>query len=118
MNFESLNFENLQDILSSMSESDMENLSSLAAELFSSGEGASKAEQKKKEDTAPGFDFESISRIMGVIGKLNSQPKDPGCELLSALKPMLSSKRQKKADEAISMLRLISLLPLIGEAMN
>ena len=118
MDFDSLNFENLQDILGSMSQSDMENLASLASNLFSNGDNSQGAQQSEKQSAFDGLDFESISRIVGVINKLNSQPKDPGCELISALKPMLSTKRQKKADEAISMLRLISLLPLIGEVMN
>lgn len=113
MDFDSFNFEALQDLIGSMSESDIENLASVAAEIFGAGEN-----MQQNEKASDGFDFQSISRIMGIISKLNSRPKDPGCELLSALKPMLSVKRQKKADEAISMLRLISLLPVIGEAMN
>ncbi len=116
----SLNMENIENILSSMSSEDMEMLSSMAQNLFSSmGENQNKKENPPPADTTPfssfNFDFETISKIMSLIEKLNRPPDDPGYSLLLSLKPMLSSKRQSKIDEALKILSLLSLLPLIEE---
>ncbi len=57
-----------------------------------------------------------LTKIMGVIGALNSKRADSRSALLIALKPHLSERRQKKVDSAIKILRLIDVLPLITES--
>jgi hypothetical protein len=111
MDFGSLNLENIENIINSMSQKDIEDLSSIASQFFSAGSDS----PKKQEEKIDGIDFETITKIASVLGKLSSQPKDPSCELLSALKPMLSPERRHKADEAIKMIQLISLLPLLKD---
>lgn len=37
------------------------------------------------------------------------------CRLIEALKPNLSYEKQKKADEAMQLLKLLELMPLISE---
>ena len=83
MDFSSLNMENIENILSSMSSEDMEMLSGMARNLFSSME-----QNEKKEEKAPpsqsnnpfssfNLDLETIGKIMNVIQKLQSRPADP-----------------------------------------
>lgn len=111
MDLGSLNFEGIENLINSMSQSDIEELSSLAGEFFSDKNKNDRA----GDNTNQGVDFETITKIASVMSKLSSMPKDPACELLTALKPMLSPERRHKADEAIKMMQLLSLLPLLGE---
>ncbi len=118
-----INLDAIGDILGSMSPEDLEGLSGIAQSLFGGDGTESQEKAPPRPDKSPmpdfdGMDFESISRIMGIMKRLSSQPSDPGCELIAALKPLLSPPRRKRADEAISMLRVISLMPIIGEVMN
>ena len=122
MDFSSLNMENIENILSSMSSEDMEMLSGMAQSLFSS---MGQKEEKEENSSSPekngnpfssfNIDFETLSRIMSIMEKLNRQPDDPRYNLLLSLKPMLSEKKQGKIDEALRIMSLLSLLPLIGE---
>ena len=93
--------DNIGDIISSLSDSDIENLKDMAGKLFSGGESESVA------DSLP-FD-------LGALGALTG-PDDERCALIKSLKPMLSESRQKKADEALKLLKLASLVPLIKES--
>ena len=97
MDLGSLNLEGIENIITSMSQSDIERLSSMAGEFF----GSAEKESSPKQETTGGIDFETVTKIASVINRLSSMPKDPGCELLTALKPMLSPERRHKADEAI-----------------
>ena len=113
MDLGSLNIEGIENIINSMSQNDIEQLSSLASEFFSGTQDS--PNQQKEEAKNEGIDFETITKIASVLSKLSSQPRDPGCELLTALRPMLSPERRHKADEAIKMMQIISLLPLLKD---
>ena len=120
MDLGSLNSDAIENIINSMSQKDIEDLAAMASQLFSGGNSSSSSNSKsdtrpEHNDPADGIDFDTITKIASVLGRLSSQPKDPGCELLTALKPMLSPERRHKADEAIKMMRLISLLPLLKD---
>lgn len=67
-------------------------------------------------DFASFADIGEISRIMGLVSKLQSNNDDPRAALLSALKPHLSEAKREKVDTAIKILRLLDLLPLIKES--
>lgn len=120
MDFSSLNLENLGDIMSSLSEDDMAKLNSLADELFRDKDKEKKSE-KSSADKTSGFDLFSgldpavMNRLMNIITRLNSAPDDPRCNVIASLKPLLSKDKQQKADEAIKMLQLLSLIPLLGD---
>ena len=115
MDLGSLNLEGIENIINSMSQQDIEQLTALAGEFFSSGDKQERVSKEEKAQNAGGIDFDTVTRIASLISKLSSQTRDPGCELLAALKPMLSPERQHKADEAIKMIQLISLLPLLKD---
>ncbi len=109
--------DNISDILSSLSDEDMENLRAAAENLFSQDNGS------KAQTSDPGFsmpDFsdllgnaQMISKISSIMGAMNR--KDDRTRLIEALKPLLSEKRRRKADEAMQMMKLMDLLPLIGQ---
>ena len=116
MDLGSLNLDAIENIINSMSQSDIEQLSSIASEFFSGTHNDGKIQNEEKSDNPnPDIDLETITKIASVLGRLSSRPKDPGCELLTALKPMLSPQRRRKADEAIKIMQIISLLPLLND---
>lgn len=122
MDLGSLNIENIENIISSMSSEDMEMLKAAAEGLFSSvGQKEKRTEQKKEAPSEANIfdsfniDFETVTKIMSLMEKLRNQPQDPRCNLLMALRPMLTEKRQSKVDEAVKIMSLLSFLPLIDE---
>jgi hypothetical protein len=60
-------------------------------------------------------DFETIRKISSIMEKINCKKQDIRCDFLLSLKPLLSKPRQQKIDNAVQMLRIIDLLPLIQE---
>ncbi len=117
MDFGSLNIDNLENIINSLSQSDIDQLSELADTFMGTSGGQKKestSQSSQSQDTF-NFDPQMLSKIMHIMSRLSQQKDDPRCELLKALKPMLSPERQRKTDEAINMLRILSLLPLIDE---
>ena len=117
MDLGSLNLENLGDIMASLSEDDMAKLNSLADELLGGGQ---KEKESSSQNTAgdffSGINPDMMTKIMNLIGKLNSMPRDPRCDFIASLKPLLSKDKQQKADEAIKMLQLLSVIPLLNDS--
>lgn len=58
---------------------------------------------------------QQLSMVMSIMSKLKSEQNDDRAKLLLALKPHLSAERQKKADNAVKMLKIVSLLPMIKD---
>lgn len=108
--------DSIGEILSSLSTEDMENLSQMASAFLGADEkGKEKSHGQKCKDNGlfANLDIQTISKIMSVMEKMRAQQNGAEYDLLCALKPMLSKERQKRTDEAMGILRLISLLPLI-----
>ena len=105
------NFDNIGDILGSLSQEDIEKISSIAEQFM----GESKAEQPVTEQSTGGFniDPDMLFKIMNIMQKLNSRQNDPRCNLIAALKPLLSPQKRPKADAAIEMLRLMNIFSLL-----
>ncbi len=61
-----------------------------------------------------GIDMNTILNLQRVMSTLNTEDKN--ADLLVALKPHFSEERQKKVDQAISIMRIIKLLPLLKES--
>ena len=51
--------------------------------------------------------------MVQILQAFNSQ--DERLDFINALKPLLSEERQKKADEATKLVKLMSVLPLLRE---
>lgn len=109
-----ISFDAISDVLSSLSGEDMENITRLASDMLSGG-GQSEGGGEEKQGGAVPFDMETVMKMASLLGRLSSQPEDPGCKLLRDLRPMLSPERRPKVDRAIQMLRIVSLLPVIRE---
>ncbi len=71
------------------------------------------APPKQQNDGLP-FDPAMLMKFKDAFQIMNKD--DPRIDLLLALKPNLSDPRQKKVDEAIRILRLLSLLPLLRDS--
>ena len=105
------NFDNIGEILGSLSPEDFEKLGSIAQQFM-----GGQPEEEPCANEAGGFniDPDMLFRIMNIMNKLNSRQNDPRCNLITALKPLLSPERRQKADTAIELLRLMSIFSLFG----
>ena len=101
-------------LLGSLTVEDMAALKDLAGSLLG---GEKKQEEKPPESSSSEFDFESMTKLMSVLGALGSA-NDERTALLHSLKPFLSDARRKKADEAARMLKLIGLLPTLKDILG
>lgn len=115
--------ENLNDIISSLTPDDIQSLKETAQAIFgNSTDTAISNTSSQHTDNSSFFDsFNSsmfnpdmISSIGRIMSLMNS---DSGkrCRLIEALKPNLSRERQRKADEAMQILKLLELMPMIAE---
>lgn len=114
--------DNINDILSNLSDEDMENLMAAAESLFSSQKEDNGSDGEAASGSAmPDFasllgNAQMISKISSVMGAMNK--KDDRTRLIEALKPLLSEKRRKRADEAMQMMKLFELLPALTNLMG
>lgn len=109
--------DNINDILSSLTDDDIENLRAAAANLFSSEEKTEK-EESRGLGGMPDFsamlgNAQMMAKLGSIMGAMNRT--DERTRLIEALKPLLSEKRRRKADEAMQMMKLFDLLPMISE---
>lgn len=58
-------------------------------------------------------DLSQLSAIVPILQAFNSH--DERLDFINALKPLLSEERQRKADEATKLVKLMSVLPLLRE---
>ena len=106
----------INDILSSLSDEDIENLKSAAAELFGS--------QPQESEAPPPSGAPDISKLLdnaqmmanSIMGAMNRP--DSRTRLIEALKPLLSEKRRRRADEAMQIIKLLDILPTLTQFMG
>ncbi len=96
----------ISEILSSLTPDDINKLKDVASTFL--------GEQKSDSDASQKVNSPQPSDLLGAIGKFSAD--DDRTALIKALKPLLSEQRQKRADEAIKILRLMQLLPLLRES--
>lgn len=93
----------ISELLSSIGDEDMQKLRQTAQNLLGqSGQGANAAIDPKL--------LGSIGKVAGMLNK-----PDRRCDFLLALKPLLGPDRQRRVDEAVQMLRMITVLPQLRE---
>lgn len=104
------------EILGKLSSEDIERISSVAQGFCG---GNSDGDNSNCSDGAAAFPFdpEMLFKIAEIFEKLNCSSNDPRCKLISALKPLLSPQRREKADRAIELMKLMSILSL-GDIFN
>lgn len=101
----------LQDLLSSISDEDMKKITNIARSIMSDNSKSESDEKPKNQSNPLPFDDNTVNKILSVMGKINKE--DNRTRLISDLKPLLSAERQKKADDAIKFLQMIDMLPLL-----
>lgn len=70
--------------------------------------------QPEHTESLPEADGEMLQTIMKMAPLLSTfRQEDDSTRLLHALRPMLCAERQKKLDEAIKLLQLMRMLPLL-----
>lgn len=94
----------------------MKKFSEMASSFLNSSEKAEKSQPTDSEN----FNFNpqqmgSIMKIMNILQKQNFK-NDDNTKLLLALKPHLSAERSKKVDKAISLLKIVKVLPLLKDS--
>ena len=76
---------------------------------------SSESPPKQEEGSGEGgFDFSAVAGLLGMLHSLNQE--DDSVRLLRALKPLLSSGRRERVEQAVKMLRLMNLLPILAES--
>ena len=101
--------DNIADMLSSLSPEDMQTLKGMAQDLFG-------GEATAAGDNTPPLPPDFANLDLGSLSKLMARGDDARTQLIQSLKPMLSPARQQRAEEAIRLLHLISLLPALKES--
>ncbi len=114
-------------ILSSLSSEDINNLKNMANSILggnnNSNENTEPARENKSQNntSAPFPDLSSLglpdmsqfSALLPLLSAFNSH--DDREDFIYALKPLLSKERQRKADESIKFIKLLSIIPLLKE---
>ena len=93
--------ENIHEIINSLSDSDIENLKNMAKDLF--GEDA-----QADTPALAGMDIAGLGSLLG--------GEDERCKFIQSLKPLLSEARQKRADDAIKLLKLAGAIPALKQS--
>ena len=107
-----MNFDDIGSILSSLSDDDLNNLSDMAQQFMGGEE-----KQESEPDPFGGIDPQMIAKLMQLMPLLQNKGDDERTRLIAALKPLLSPHRRKRADEAIQLMRLMDMLPMIEKLM-
>ena len=78
-------------------------------------DGSSEKSREQQDDIFGGIDLEAIMRLGEIMSRMNStDEKNAG--LLLALKPHLRSENRKKVDNALKLMKIINLLPLLRDS--
>ncbi len=93
----------------------MERVRQMAQSILAGNEEPAK-EPENGFDLGSLADSVDLGSIINIVSKLNSSQDDQRTHLISALRPYLSEKRQEKADNAVKILKLLELLPLLKES--
>lgn len=118
----------VQQILGS--EDGMRQLQEMAKMLGLSGDGGGSGGGESGAAAPGGLDLGSLlsgqqedpppispADLMRIGSMMQNMKQDtPGTTLLKALRPLLREERQKKVDQAVRMMRLFSLLPILQES--
>lgn len=125
--------DNISDIINNLSADDINMLKGVASSIL--GEEAQKnAAQPKQENNSnntsnsianvsnalslanglDNIDFNMIMKAKTIFEKMNNT-KSKNADLILALKPHLNPQTQNKADQALRILKLFEILPLLKE---
>ena len=101
--------DNIAQMLDSLSDEEYKSLRDTAQSLLG-GAGHTHADA----DAGMGIDPEMLTKIARVMQAMR-QDTDARSQLIGALKPYLSEPRRKRADDVMQMLRMLDILPMLGQ---
>lgn len=125
---------NINDILSSLSNEDIEMLKGVAGSILNQSDTQSSAQQQKPPQSTPqsapqdrqslppqinglnfnSDDFAMIMKAKSIFDRMN-KASSKNADLINALKPHLSEQSRQKADQAIRILKLFDMLPYLKD---
>lgn len=100
-----------------LSNIDLSQLSNMFGGGSSENQDDTDNEEQQESSSQPdfgGLDLNMLLKVQNMMGKMKTDDKNTN--LILALKPHLKPERQKKADDALKIMRLISILPLLKES--
>lgn len=112
-------------ILNSLSPDDIENIKNVASSFLGSQgkpDEKPKEEKQEKQPNIPNLndlsslgmpDLSQLSALLPIFQAINTH--DDRLDFIQALKPLLSDEKKQKADEAMKLVRLMSVIPLLQE---
>ena len=100
--------DNIAQMLGNLSEEEFRSLQDTAQSLLGG------AETSRPEADDAGIDPEMLRKLSRVMHAMR-QGSDDRSQLIGALKPYLSEPRRKRADDVMQMLRMLDVLPLLGQ---
>lgn len=129
------NTPNINDIISNLTPDDINMLKGVASSIL--GEGASENTQSTTQNSSAqnfnnnqnnnqnalqslnslgldSLDFNMIMKAKSIFDKMNNTP-NKNVDLIMALKPHLRPETQNKADQALKIIKLFEVLPLLRE---
>lgn len=115
----------ISELLSSLSENDIEQLKESAASLLGGLNigGSHNAENSDDTEVADSRSIKNIdtgldlgfNKILSNLGGVMNKP-DVRCDFLLALKPLLREEHRERVDQSVKMLRLMNMLPMLRES--
>ena len=115
--------DNINDIISSLSNDDIEMLKGVASSILGGEEAAPAHSVLPAKSNAPnqlsslginGEDFQMMMKAKQIFDRMNSA-SSKNADLINALKPHLSKESQRKADTAIRIMKLFEVLPYLKD---
>ena len=102
----------INSLLGNLSSEDISSLEDMAQQLF--GSAPEPDEKEHENDIFGSIDPAMLAKIMQIMPLLQSGADNNRTRLICALKPLLSKGRRHKADEALQLIRLLEILPMLG----
>ena len=99
----------IQQLLSSPDA--MNQIQSMMAALGGGSETVTPPPTPTPTPSNDGIDMSAVLKLAPLLGSLGQE--DDGSHLLKALKPYMHDERSKRLDEAIQMMHLMKLIPLL-----
>ncbi len=109
----------ISQIFSSLSAEDMKNLQDMASSLMSNTNASGNEQpstrptKQEQENALGGIDLNTLGNMASMLSAFSNNSNDPRCQLILSLKPLLSEERQRRADEAIRIIKLMDMLPML-----
>lgn len=115
--------EDIGKILSSLSDDDINMLKGLAGSILGSADDGQGADEKPSEQPQQNFsmpqlganELEMIMKVKKAFDSASTGKAGENAQLINALKPHLSEERRQRADQALELMRVFDMLPIIKE---